>query len=66
MGHYEKIWIDNLGGEKPIVYKRYVDVIFCLFENKTQAFAFHDYINKQHPNIKFTSEEEENSAFTIS
>ena len=37
-------------------------LILCLFENKIQGFAFHDYINKQHPNIKFTSEEQENSA----
>jgi len=58
MGHYEKIWIQNYEGPKPEIYKRYVDDIFCLFENETDAMSFGEYLNKQHVNIKFTYEKE--------
>ena len=60
MGHHEKNWIDNFEGSKPIVYRRYVDDIFCLFDNENEASLFLVYLNKQHPNIKFTSEPEKN------
>ena len=43
-------------GSKPIFYRRFVDDIFCLFENESEANEFLDYLNLQHPNIKFTDE----------
>ena len=43
---------------KPEIYKRYVDDIFCLFKNETDAMSFGEYLNKQHVNIKFTYEKE--------
>ena len=61
MGHYEKIWIENYKNTKPEFYRRYVDDVFCLFENKSQAIDFFHFINNQHENIKFTFEEEENN-----
>jgi len=60
MGHHEQNWINEFQGNKPIIYKRYVDDTFCLFENGKDANEFLDYLNKQHPNIKFTSEPEVN------
>ena len=60
MGHHEKIWLDNYGNSKPLEYKRYVDDIFCLFNNEEEAHMFLEYLNKQHPNIKFTPEPENN------
>ena len=60
MGHHEQNWINEYQGKKPIIYKRYVDDTFCLFENEKDANEFLDYLNKQHPNIKFTSEPEVN------
>ena len=60
MGHHEKVWIDNFANFKPTVYKRYVDNTFCLFNNDSEASNFLDDLNKQHPNIKFTSEPEQN------
>ena len=42
------------------MYKRYVDDTFCLFNNASEASIFLDYLNKQHPNIKFTSKLEQN------
>ena len=56
MGHYEKQWINNYLGNKPKIYKRYVDDIFCPFHNEQDALSFFDYLN--HPNIKFTLEKE--------
>ena len=45
------------------VYKRYVDDIFVNFNSYLQLFKFVDYMNHQHPNIKFTFEIEENNNF---
>ncbi len=61
MGHHEKIWLGQYSGPGLLFYRRYVDDIFCLFENQEQVHGFLDYINNQHPNIKFTCEEEENN-----
>ena len=60
MGHHEKNWIDSYGGPKPSFYRRYVDDIFCIFDNENQALNFLEYLNQQHPNIKFTFEKEVN------
>ena len=46
--------------EKTIFYKRYVDDIFAALHNKEQALEFYEYFNQQHPNIKFTKEENVN------
>ena len=37
-----------------------MDDTFCLFNNASEASILLDYLNKQHPNIKFTSEPEQN------
>ena len=58
MGYYEKLWIENYTGNKPEIYKRYVDDIFCLFRNETEALQFFEYLNKRHVNISFTYEKE--------
>ena len=58
MGHNEGKWITNYRGTKPIFYKRFVDDIFCLFNNEFEATEFLSYLNIQHPNIKFTEEKE--------
>ena len=58
MGHHEGNWIDKYSETKPIFYKRFVDDIFCLFKTETEATNFLNYLNSQHPNIKFTDEKE--------
>ena len=35
-----------------------MDDTFCLFHSEQDAIAFFDYINSQHPNIRFTMEKE--------
>ena len=58
MGYHENNWLKNYKGASPIIYKRYVDDIFCLFDKKDDATEFLQYLNNQHPNIKFTDEPE--------
>ena len=43
---------------KPVCYRRYVDDIFVLFKSRDQLMKFSDYLNKCHPNMKFSFEEE--------
>ena len=47
---------------KPIFYRSFVDDTFCIFQNRTQVECFLNYLNRQHPNIKFTQELEENNS----
>ena len=56
LGHHEKICLKNYQGPSNLFYRRYVDDIFCVFDNENDAKLFFDIINSQHPNIKFTIE----------
>ena len=58
MGHHENIWLDQYGDSEVLFYRRYVDDTFCLFHSERDATLFFNYINKQHPNIRFTMERE--------
>ena len=61
--YHEKSWLQNCPSEfKPVTYRKYVDDIFLLFCSKYLIEKFQNYLNRQHKNIKFTSEtENENS-----
>ena len=50
---------------KPIVYRRFVDDTFLLFRSKDHVEKFRNYLNKQHKNITFTSEIEENGSLSF-
>ena len=58
MGHHEKIWLSDYSGPSPTIYKRYVDDIFAMFQNESDAENFFDYLNSRHINIKFSMEKE--------
>ena len=58
MGHHERRWLNDYSGIGPLFYRRYVDDIFCIFQNQNDAEMFLNYINMMHPNIKFTMETE--------
>ena len=61
--YHEQNWLRNCPSEfKPILYKRYVDDTFVVFKSKDHAPKFLDYLNSQHANIKFTSENEVNGS----
>ena len=57
MNHYENIWLNECPTDiKPKFYRRYVDDIFVLCDNKEQLEKFKLYLNSKHININFTSE----------
>ena len=58
MGHHERRWLNDYSDIGPSFYRRYVDDIFCIFQNQSDAEMFLNYINMMHPNIKFTMETE--------
>ena len=60
MSVHEKKWLHHYQGPPVRFYKRYVDDIFLMFDCKDHAYEFLEYLNKQHPCIKFTVEDEQN------
>ena len=50
---------------KPIIYRRFVDDTFSLFRSKNHVEKSKTYLNKQHKNIQFASEIEENSSVSF-
>ena len=61
--YHEKNWFQNCPSQyKPVVYRKYFDDTFLLFRSKHHTKKFRNYLNRQHKNIRFTSEtENENS-----
>ena len=54
-----KKWLEQCPEELKLVYhRRYVDGIFVLFRSHDHLNKFRDYLNKCHPNIKFSFVEE--------
>ena len=50
----EQTWMSE--SFSPLFYSRYVDDCMCVFDDRTNISKFHDFLNKQHPNLKFTTE----------
>ena len=44
MGFHEENWIEQATNVKPILYKRYVDDIFAVFECESDTDAFYSYL----------------------
>ena len=60
MSDFENKVFDTFDGNLPLLYKRYVNEFFLVFNDRDDCELFYEYINKQHPNIKFTLDIEEN------
>ena len=60
MGHHESRWLHEFDACKVVMYRRYVDDIFCVFDSEGDADKFYNFINQKHPNIRFTFEREMN------
>ena len=64
--HFEKQWLSECPPDfLPKVFKRYVDDIFVMFLCQSHLKDFVNYMNTKHPNIKFTSEFEQNDFFSF-
>ena len=60
MGYYETLWLNAFRECEIILYRRYVDDVTCLFNCESDADKFFEFLNTQHPNIKFTFEKKVN------
>ena len=61
MSFHEKSWLHNCPSSfKPLLYRHYVDDCFLLFSSPDHVPLFLSYLNRQHPNIFFSSELEKN------
>ena len=58
MGFYESEWLDEYNLNKPRFYLRYVDDILVVFDKEQDSFNYLNFLNKRHPNIKFTIEKQ--------
>ena len=65
LSHHERTWLSNFKDSSVLFYRRYVDDIFCMFHNEPDALLFFNYLNLQHPNIKFTFEKEDNNQISF-
>ena len=60
MSHYERLWLRDCPAEfKPLHYFRYVDDTFVLFRSRDHIAKFHEYLDSQHVNMKFTCDIEQ-------
>ena len=60
MGFYESKWLNEYNFNKPKFYLRYVDDILAAFKKEKDSLNFLNFLNKKHPNIKFTIEKQVN------
>ena len=65
MGYHEANWLQVFKDCEIILYRRYVDDIICLFNSESDADKFYEFLNKQHPNIKFTFEKQQNNQISF-
>ena len=66
LSFYENKWLKQSPKEfKPVFYRRYVDVIFVLFESAEHLSKFRNYFNTCHPNMSFSIVQEKNGKLTF-
>ena len=59
MSHMEKKWLLECPSHfKPVLYRRYIDDTFLLFQCESHIDMFLQFLNSQHPNISFTCDKE--------
>ena len=65
LGFHEESWLSNYNNSDVLLYRRYVDDTFCVFNNEQDAMLFFDFINSRHPNITLTFEKQVNSKLSF-
>ena len=58
MGFYKSKWLNEYNLNNPKFYLRYVDDILTAFHKEEDSLNFFNFLNKRHPNIKFTIEKQ--------
>ena len=65
MGFYESKWLNEHNLNKPKFCLRYVDDILADFDKEQYSLNFLNFLNKRHPNIKFTIENQINHSIAF-
>ena len=65
MVFYESKWLNEYNLNKSTFYLRYVDKILAAFDKEQDSLSFLNFVNKRHPNIKFTIEKQINHSITF-
>ena len=58
MGLNESKWLKGFNLSKPKFYWRYAHDILATFDKEQHSLKFWNFLNKKHPNIKFTREKQ--------
>ena len=58
-------WLNEYNLNKPKFYLRYVDDILAAFDKEQYSLDFLNFLNKRHPNIKFTIEKQTNHSIAF-
>ena len=65
MVFYKSKWLNEYDLNKPKFYLRYVDDILAAFDKEQDSLNFLNFLNKRHPNIKFTIEKQINHSIAF-
>ena len=65
MGFYESKWLNEYNLNKSNFFLRYVDDILATFGKEQDSSNFPNFLNKRHPNIKFTMEKQINHSIAF-
>ena len=66
LAYHEEKWLANCPVQfRPKYYRRYVDDVFLMFQDRSHVKKFLRYMNSRHSNIKFTVEEEQNGSLSF-
>ena len=65
MGFQESKWLNEYNRNKPKFYLRHVDDILAAFNREQDSLNFLNFLNKSHPNIKFTIENQINHSIAF-
>ena len=65
MGFYESKWLNDYNHNKPKFYLRYVNDILAAFDKEQDSWNFFNFLNKRHPNNKFTIEKQINHSIAF-
>ena len=60
MAFYKSKWLNKYNLNKPKLYLRYVGEILAAFDKEQDTLNFQNFLNKRHPNIKYTIEKQIN------
>ena len=65
MCELERKALEEYNGTLPALYRRYVDDTFLVFNTSSDMLSFFKWMNKQHPSIIFTKEEEQDNKLSF-